>query len=89
MTSATSLATASEEDMNRFGNGGEALRDKVEEGARVLGDELEHTYQRARDRAVDMGGRAVGYAKDHPMATIGTLVAGVGIGFLLVRLLRH
>jgi len=75
--------------MKQFGNGGEALRDHVEAGVSAVGEEIEHGLRRARDRAVDMSGRAVGFAKDHPLATIATLAAGVGLGFLIVRLLRH
>jgi hypothetical protein len=68
---------------------------RVEEGARAVGEEIEHTYQRVRDRAadvgeraVDMGGRAVGFAKDHPLAIIGSVALGVGVGYLVVRMLR-
>jgi ElaB/YqjD/DUF883 family membrane-anchored ribosome-binding protein len=75
--------------MKNFGNSGEALRDKVEEGARAVGEEIESTFYRVRDRAVDASGRAVGFAKDHPLATMATLAAGIGVGFLLVRLLRR
>lgn len=75
--------------MNRLGNTGEALRDQVEAGARAVGEGIEHTFYRVRDRATDMSGRAVGYAKDHPLATAATLVAGIGVGFLLVRMLRR
>lgn len=75
--------------MKHHGNGGEVLRERVEEGVRAVGDEIGHTYHRVRDRAVDVGERAVGFTKDHPFAVIGSIAAGVGIGFLIVRLLRR
>lgn len=81
--------------MRRHGNAGEVLRDRVEEGARAVGDQLEQTYDRVRDRAIDfrdratdMGGRAVGFAKEHPLATVGSVVAGIGIGLMIARLFR-
>jgi hypothetical protein len=61
---------------------------RVEEGARAVGEGIEHTYNRVRDRATDMGGRAVGFAKDHPLAIIGSVALGIGVGFLVVRMLR-
>ncbi|HKE13591.1 MAG TPA: hypothetical protein VKB80_01915 [Kofleriaceae bacterium] len=73
----------------RHGNGGEMLRDRVEEGARAVGDEVQRTYFRVRDRAADVGGRAVGFTKDHPLAIIGSLAAGVGIGLLIARMVRR
>jgi hypothetical protein len=73
--------------MKRHGNGGQMLH-RVEEGARAVGEELEHTYHRVRDRAADVGGRAVGFAKDHPLAIIGSVALGVGVGYLVVRMLR-
>jgi ElaB/YqjD/DUF883 family membrane-anchored ribosome-binding protein len=75
--------------MSRHGNGGEMLRERVEEGVRAVGEGIGHTYHRVRDRAVDAGERAVGFTKDHPFAVIGSIAAGVGLGFLLVRLLRR
>jgi ElaB/YqjD/DUF883 family membrane-anchored ribosome-binding protein len=82
--------------MKAFGNGGEALREKgealrerMEEGARAVGEEIEHTFYRVRDRAADVSGRAIGFAKDHPLATAATLAAGIGVGFLIVRMLRR
>jgi ElaB/YqjD/DUF883 family membrane-anchored ribosome-binding protein len=65
------------------------LRDRVEEGARAVSDEIERTYRRVRDRAADASGRAVDFTKDHPLAVIGSVAAGIGIGLLVVKLLRR
>lgn len=81
--------------MKRHGNGGEVLRDQIEEGVRAAREGMEDAYYSMRkragdlgDRAVDMGGRAVGFAKDHPLAVIGSVALGVGVGMLVMRLLR-
>jgi len=75
--------------MKRHGNGGEAIRERVEEGLHAVGDGIEHTYERVRNRAVDMSGRAVDFTKDHPLAIVGSVVAGVGIGYLIARMLQR
>jgi hypothetical protein len=80
--------------MKRHGNGGEVL-DRMEEGVRAAREGMEDAYYSVRNRAadlsgraVDAGGRAVGFAKDHPLAIIGSVALGVGVGMLVMRLLR-
>src|SRR5262245_40760891 len=77
------------EDTMRRGNGGEALRDHLQEGLRAVGDGIEHTVHRVRRSAVDVGGRAVDFTREHPFAIAGSLVAGVGIGFLIARMFQR
>jgi hypothetical protein len=80
--------------MKRHGNGGEVL-DRMEEGVRAAREGMEDAYYSVRKRAADLGGRAVdasgravGFAKDHPLAIIGSVALGVGVGMLVMRLLR-
>lgn len=74
--------------MKRHGNGGEALLHRVEDGARSVGHGIENAYVRVRDTATDAGSRAVGFAREHPVATIATMAAGVGIGLFIARMLQ-
>lgn len=75
--------------MRRHGNGGEALLNRVEEGARAVGEEVQGYIGRVRDFATDTGGRAVGYTREHPLATITTLAAGVGLGLIIARMFQR
>lgn len=70
-----------------YGNGGEStMRDTFEKGTRVAGKKLETAFEDVRERAMTMGNRAVGFAKDHPVAAI---AAGLGVGVLIAGLLRR
>ncbi len=71
------------------------MLDRMEEGVRAAREGVEDAYYSVRNRAadlggraVDAGGRAVGFAKDHPLAVIGSVALGVGVGMLVMRLLR-
>jgi hypothetical protein len=75
--------------MRRHGNGGEALLNRVEEGARAVGEGVGSAFGKVREYAVDSGGRAVGYTREHPLATITTLAAGVGLGLILARMFQR
>jgi hypothetical protein len=75
--------------MKRHGNVGEAALRQVENTARAVGEEIEGMFGKVRDRATDVGGRAAGFAKDHPAATITTLAAGVGLGLFIAYLIRR
>lgn len=74
--------------MRRHGNGGELL-EQVEDSVRAVGEGLGHTFTRVRDGATDVGGRAVDFTKDHPLAILGSMAVGVGIGFVIARMLQR
>ena len=81
------------------GNGGEAgsMRGTFEERMRDVGEKAGSRYEdvketmrgrmgEMKDTMGEMGGRVGGMVREHPVATI---LAGVGIGFLVGRLLSR
>jgi ElaB/YqjD/DUF883 family membrane-anchored ribosome-binding protein len=67
------------------GNGGmdSAMRN-LERGARNATDEAKTMFEDVKDAAMGYGDKVGGFVKDHPVPAI---LAGVGIGFLIGRLL--
>jgi ElaB/YqjD/DUF883 family membrane-anchored ribosome-binding protein len=73
------------------GNGGEAgsLRhgfERTGERMKEAGERIESAYEDVRERMSEVGGRVGGMVREHPMMAI---LAGVGIGFLVGRLLSR
>jgi ElaB/YqjD/DUF883 family membrane-anchored ribosome-binding protein len=67
------------------GNGGD-LASSFENGARELGDTMEHTFETVKDKVGEVGGKIGSFVKEHPVAS---LAAGVGIGLLFARMLTR
>lgn len=70
------------------GNGGDlgALGDKLENGAREIGDKMESTFETVKEKVGEVGGKLGGFVKEHPLMS---LAAGVGIGVLFGRLMTR
>lgn len=69
------------------GNGGaESTFRNLERGARNVTDEAKTMFEDVKDAAVSYGGKFGGFVKDHPVPAI---LTGVGIGFLIGRLLTR
>lgn len=62
------------------GNGG------IESTMRNMGDEAKSRLHDVKETAMDVGHRFGGFVKDHPVPAI---LTGVGIGFLIGRLLSR
>ena len=70
-----------EEIMGQFAGNG-----SVESTLKDLGHDAKSRIQDVKDTAADMGARVGGFVKDHPIPAI---LTGVGIGFLIGRLLTR
>ncbi len=67
------------------GNGGE-MSSRFENGARELGDKMEHGFETVKDKVGEVGGKIGSFVKEHPVMS---LAAGVGIGLLFARMLTR
>ena len=68
------------------GNGGESTMSNIERGTKRAADRAEAMFEDVKETALEYGGRFGGFVKDHPVPAI---LTGVGIGFLIGRLLTR
>lgn len=68
------------------GNGSDAIRDSMEKTARQVSDQAESMFQSVKGAASDYSEKVGGFVKEHPLPAI---LTGLGIGFLIGRLLSR